>query len=137
MRSLFSLSLWMMTCLLTPSAFAVLGGTPVSAGTYNQTVALVYQADPAGKGKIFCSGTLIGPHTVLTAAHCLVTPMNDNIPVGDKLIPHLGVYLGDSPSSSEIPYVRPTIMVSKVYVHSDFTSQSKTFAVNETTTSLF
>jgi secreted trypsin-like serine protease len=103
----------------------MINGAPVPAGDFAQTVALVYQPRPSQKGEIFCTGTLIGPHTVLTAAHCIATPMNDDIPVGDLLISHLGIYLGDSPPLSELPFVAPTVKVKKVYVHANFTPQSR------------
>src|SRR5262245_928739 len=43
----------------------VVGGTPVSTAQYPFAVFLTYRT-----GFQFCGGTIIGPSTVVTAAHC-------------------------------------------------------------------
>lgn len=44
---------------------AIIGGVPASAGDFPNTGALVVQ------GEVWCTGTLIAPAVVLTAAHCI------------------------------------------------------------------
>ena len=49
---------------------AILGGTKTTVGDYPTVVALI--ATPAqGQGQALCTGTLIAPTIVLTAAHCV------------------------------------------------------------------
>lgn len=50
----------------------VIGGTPTPAGLYPATGALV--AEVNGTRQVFCTGTLIAPDAVLTAAHCMIAP---------------------------------------------------------------
>jgi secreted trypsin-like serine protease len=45
-------------------------GDPVASGTYEWTVALVFDGSFANSGQ-FCGGTLVDPTTVVTAAHCV------------------------------------------------------------------
>jgi uncharacterized protein (TIGR03382 family) len=54
------------TALAGPVQSPILGGTPTTSGEYPQTVAILL-------GGALCTGTLIAPDWVLTAAHC-VTP---------------------------------------------------------------
>lgn len=50
-------------------AHAVIGGRPVSAADWPEVVALMYPGEDGLEPG--CSGTLIAPRVVLTAAHCL------------------------------------------------------------------
>lgn len=58
----------------------VIGGTRTPAGLYPATGALV--AEVQGQRIVFCTGTLIAPDAVVTAAHCLLPPpqVGDFIP---------------------------------------------------------
>ncbi|MDZ4064230.1 MAG: trypsin-like serine protease, partial [Coriobacteriia bacterium] len=62
-----------------PSAYnnhAVVGGIPASPSDYPSTVALT---DPSGDP--FCSGTLVAPTVVVTAAHCIKSGSPSNVRV--------------------------------------------------------
>lgn len=51
---------------------SVIGGTTTQAGMYPATGALI--AEVQGQRIVFCTGTLIAPDAVVTAAHCLIPP---------------------------------------------------------------
>jgi secreted trypsin-like serine protease len=64
--------------LLAPAAVGaerdplVRGGTVPPAGDWGWTVAVVFHGEPNAVDGQFCSGTLVAPTIVVTAAHCLV-----------------------------------------------------------------
>ena len=56
--------------LLSTAAHAIIGGERVVGRDWSQTVCLTYP-DADGNHRAFCSGTLVAPNLVITAAHCL------------------------------------------------------------------
>ena len=83
---------------------AVVGGLPASASDYPSTVAIT---DPAGDP--FCSGTLIAPHVVVTAAHCLVNQTESDLRV---------IYGFTTPASAP-PSERRTVAMAAPHPHYD------------------
>jgi hypothetical protein len=86
---------------------AIVGGTEAPDGAYPETVALVdlTYGDPTS---YFCTGTLIAPDLVLSAAHCLFDWHDRRMADAD-----LGVYLGHDARSVPLADV---IRVSKSFV---------------------
>jgi uncharacterized protein (TIGR03382 family) len=73
---LFMLAALMGACTtddaLDTTTQGVIGGTVSPAGLYPATGALVARVQ--GQQIVFCTGTLISPDAVVTAAHCLIPP---------------------------------------------------------------
>jgi hypothetical protein len=63
---------------------AILDGAPASDAKYAAVGALVYYFPDVGVLDVFCSGTLVGPHSIVTARHC--TPSID-LALEDGLVP--------------------------------------------------
>ena len=59
--------------------YRIWGGEPTNPGTFPDTVAIT------GNGRI-CTGILISPNTVLTAAHCYCAGVTENVYIGDSYL---------------------------------------------------
>lgn len=84
-----------------PEDVAIIGGEPVAAGQFDAVVAILY--GPA----LLCTGTLVAPDLVLTAAHCL-SSLRDPSDVAVRLGPAI-----DLPAA-------PQVGVRSFAVHPDF-----------------
>lgn len=86
-----------------PPSVRIIEGTPVSADDYPYVARLEYQDD------ILCTGTLVGPRHVLTAAHCFFGESNQ------REVGHTDVTARFGSSQ--------TIRSSHVYIHPSYVSR--------------
>lgn len=83
-----------------PSSSNIINGTPVTGDTEDWTVA-VYNAGITSENAGLCSGTVIGPHVVLTAKHCVYSEPSGGGGVWEAVPAHdLLVFVGNDLTSS-------------------------------------
>ena len=73
---------------------AGVGGT----GTYSGVGTLVIKSDNSGAGEFLCTGSLISPTVILTAAHCVKNPEIGHVDSLTFITPNGRPYFGASPA---------------------------------------
>ena len=108
------------------ASYPIINGTPVTASDYDYVVGLHRVTKKYGGGVYvlpFCTGTLITPSVVLTAAHCL-DKSEDFAPVEPLKASELNVYFGNSPGSTgedgSYDVSNGAESVEEVLIHSDY-----------------
>ena len=70
MRKLLLVAVLLAAALTTSTAHAITYGTVDTANTYSNVGGLVTTSTRTGEQYVYCTGTLISPTVLLTAAHC-------------------------------------------------------------------
>ena len=101
----------------------IYGGSAPDAPEHGATVALHQLANNGTSVFVqpFCSGTLIAPDVVVTAAHCVDVSRN----LRPKTMPaeNLAIYVGDNPAADIVSHLYPA---SEVLMHPDYSSRNLT-----------
>src|SRR5437763_6428742 len=74
----------------------IIGGVDGSAKSLN-AIGTLGVLDSGGNFQFFCSASLIGPHTVLTAKHCAI--VLDGVLAGLKLVNLIPLYFAAGPDA--------------------------------------
>lgn len=100
------------------NSYAIIDGDDVYNGEFPQSVALTYKSDLSWiEAEIFCSATLIGPQTIITAAHCIrsgAKAFNESI---ESFVKKMWIYQGDTREAISPPMIVPHFMVKEVHLH--------------------
>lgn len=94
----------------------IINGQPPNAAMHDAVVSLHQRFGSSVSKSIFCSGTLIAPDVVLTAAHCLDTASGG--PKFKTIAPgSLAIYVGDNPQTDAAPSF---YAVSETLIHPSY-----------------
>ncbi|MBN2498410.1 MAG: trypsin-like serine protease [Deltaproteobacteria bacterium] len=98
----------------------IINGDPPNAPMHDAVVSLHQRVGSTVYADIFCSGTLIAPDVVLTAAHCLDVGRSKPKAMSPDA---LAIYVGDNPPEDPSPEVHAVI---ETYIHPQYNSRSIT-----------
>jgi Trypsin len=94
LRSLVTVSALLAVAVTAPTAGAVVGGTDQVSDDFAAPIAFVEVATP--RGGVACTGTLISPTVVMTAAHCVYESSERGGPIGVANPSAVSVRVGSS-----------------------------------------
>ena len=92
-----------------PATLYIYGGSAPDAPEHAATVALHQRSGDRVGASPFCSGTLIAPDVVLTAAHCLDVTRGGKPRFTTMSPDSLAIYVGDDPSIDLVAHVYPVV----------------------------
>lgn len=104
--------------LLPILSYSIVDGEIISSHQFRQSVALTFKKDNFdSKGEIYCSGTLIGPRVVITAAHCFTSGAKSMKVSLEEFKKKTWIFLGETNTEDDLPMVEAQFQSANVILH--------------------